>query len=303
MPAERQRGMDHPHYDWSPLPGRPAVQWPGGAPVALAVILLVEHVEFQTPEGTTQVYLPGGVAGSLFPRPNLPFFAHREYGHRIGIFRLLDALRERSVPATIAIDVMAAERYPFLVESGKEYGAEFIAHGISASQVVTSNFSEDTERAYLCASRDRFEAAIGQAPAGWLGPEQSESERTPQLLDELGFDYVCDWPNDEQPYLMSTPSKLVAVPTSYFLDDAFVVWGKPTPPATYVNLVERAFVTLATDGRASGRTLVLVIRPWLSGQPYRISAFEDAITRIVTSGDAWAATTSQIVSAFREQSE
>jgi allantoinase len=298
MPAQRQPGMDHPHYAWSPCPTRPRVRWPGGAPVAVGVIVLVEHVELHPPDDSRQVNLPGGVIGSNFPFPNLPFLAHREYGHRVGVFRVLDALGRFGVPPTVAFDAMAAERYPNLVQASLDAGAEIVAHGISATRVVTSAMNEDDERAYVAESRARIAAAAGGTPTGWLGPEQSESERTPELLDELGFSYVCDWPNDEQPYRMSTPHGLVAVPTSYTLDDGFAVWGRAAVPGTYAELVRRAFSTLAVDGEHSGRSMVLVIRPWLSGQPFRIGALEDALRDLAESGGAWLATTGQIADAF-----
>jgi peptidoglycan/xylan/chitin deacetylase (PgdA/CDA1 family) len=292
--------MDHALYPYSPLPQRPPLQWPSGSPVALAVVVLSEHVEFQPPEGSVQAPLNGGVVGSAFPPPNLTFFSQREYGHRAGIFRILNALRSAGVPATVAMDAMTAERYPYVVDTCLEHGAEIVAHGISASQVVSSAMSEADERAYLTESRDRIEAATGQKVKGWYGPEQSESERTPLLLDELGFDYVCDWPNDDQPYLMSTPNSLVSVPTNFMLDDGFSVWFRQFPPQNYTDLVGRALTTLARDGETSARQLVLVVRPWLTGQPYRIGAFEHTLANLTGSGKVWAATTGEIASTFRK---
>jgi peptidoglycan/xylan/chitin deacetylase (PgdA/CDA1 family) len=289
--------MDHPYYEWSPLAGREPLRWPSGAPLALAVVVLVEHAEVAPPPGTVQIGLPGGVIGSAFPPPNLPFFAHREYGHRIGIFRILDALAAAGVPPTVAVDAMAAERYPYVVQACAAAGAEFVAHGISISRIVTGGLSEADERAYLGESRDRVAAATGAAIAGWLGPEQSESERTPALLDELGFGYVCDWPNDEQPYRMSTPRRLVSVPTSYMLDDGFLLWSRPFAPDVYPELVGRAAATLAREGTASARSLVLVLRPWLSGQPHRIAALEAALSAVRGSGDVWATTTGGLAAA------
>jgi peptidoglycan/xylan/chitin deacetylase (PgdA/CDA1 family) len=302
-PAARALGMDHDHYTWSPLPQRKPLRWPAGEPLALAVVILVEHVELWPPDGTVQVNLPGGVVGSSFPFPNLPFLAHREYGHRIGVFRLLDALAAAGVPPTVAIDAMAAERYPYIVQACTNRGAEFVAHGISATRIVTSRMPVDDERAYIIESRDRLAAATGRSVKGWYGPEQSESERTPELLDELGFEYVCDWPNDEQPYRMSTAHGLVAVPTSFMLDDGFAVWGRPFSPDVYPELVARAAATLARDGRASARSVVLVLRPWLSGQPFRIAAVERALAAVREAGDVWTATTGELAAACRAVSD
>jgi hypothetical protein len=215
MPAERQEGMDQPHYRFSALPTRPRLAWPGGAPVALAVMILVEHVELDPPTGWPQIALPGVDARSPMGKVSL-----REYGHRVGIYRLLDELAARNVTPSVAIDAMAAERYPTLVADCASRGAEFVAHGIAATRPITNAMPENVEQAYLAGTLERIEAATGTRPTGWLSVEQSESERTPRLLGELGIDYVCDWPNDDQPYLMNTPNQLVSVPTTYALDVA-----------------------------------------------------------------------------------
>lgn len=299
MPAERKIGMDQSHYSFSSIVSRPAINWPSGAAVAVAVVVLVEHVEFRPPEGTTQVFLPGGLLGTSYPPfPNLPFFAQREYGHRVGIFRVLEVLRNSGIRPTVAIDAMAAERYPYVVERCRDQGAEFVAHGISASRIITNLMAEPDERAYLTDARDRIAAATGVAAVGWMSPEQSESERTPQLVDELGFDYICDWPNDDQPYRMATPRRMVSVPTTHLLEDTSLLWAKPVAPEHYTNQVMAAFRTLAAESGAGGRSLVLVLRPWMSGQPFRIHELDRTLSSIVGSGQVWTATTGEIASAF-----
>jgi allantoinase len=295
---ERTPGMDHPHYAWSPLPTRPALRWPTGAPVALAVVLLVEHVTYPHPPGTRPVLL-GGTGGSSRPSPNVQFYAHREYGHRIGVFRLLDVLDRLGVPPTVAIDAMSAERYPEIVDAARGQRGEFVAHGICVNRIVSSAMSAYEEHAYLVDSRERVRAATGAEPRGWFGPEQSESERTPELVDAVGFDYLCDWPNDEQPYLSSTPRRLVSVPTSHLLDDAVAVATRGAPSDHYRKLVTAAFATLAADGRTSGRSQVLVLRPWLSGQPFLVGAVEEALKAVLQSGHTWLATTGEIATEFR----
>jgi allantoinase len=291
-----EAGMDQPHYAWSPVPGRPSFQWPSSKPVAVAVVILVEHVEFSPPEGSLQTLIPGGVGP--FPFPNLPLLAHREYGHRVGVFRVLDALRRHGAVPSVAIDAMSAERYPYIVERCREQGAEFVAHGISVSRVISQAMVEDTERAYIAESLDRLESAVEQRSAGWLGPEQSESTRTPELLRSLGIRYVCDWPNDDQPYEMDGHPGLISVPTTYGLDDAAVLWSKATPLEAYERSVIEYFSGLAQEGEESGRTLVLVVRPWLTGQPFRIGSFEKIIDTIAASGQAWLTTTGEIASAY-----
>ena len=105
MPAERSYGMDHSHYRWSPIRDRARLVWPGGARVALCVIISLEHTEWQPPEDSAQA---SPQAAGMIPRPYPDYsrLTHREYGHRVGIFRLLDVLEKHGVAPTIAIDAL-----------------------------------------------------------------------------------------------------------------------------------------------------------------------------------------------------
>jgi peptidoglycan/xylan/chitin deacetylase (PgdA/CDA1 family) len=202
---EPRPGMDHEHYDWSPLnASRAPLRWPENARVALCVIVTLEHLEWSRPPGAFQLpTLAGGYGPGPFP--DVTAWSHREYGHRVGIFRVLDVLARHGVTPTIAMDVLTAEHYPFLVRHCLGRGAEIIAHGISVSRMITSRMSEEEEQDYIQTSVQRLTRATGKAPAGWLGPESGESTRTPGLLAEAGIRYVCDWVNDEQPYPLKVP--------------------------------------------------------------------------------------------------
>jgi allantoinase len=264
----------------------------------VAVVVLVEHADFEDDQDRV-LRLPGAAAVRV--HPNLLFRSHREYGHRVGVFRVLAALEERGIPATVAIDASSARRYPYLVGYCLDQGAEFVAHGVAATRPISSRMSEDEERAYVAEARDTIAAAVGGPVRGWLGVEQSASPRTPSILDDAGFGYVLDWPNDEQPYRMTTPRGLVSVPTCLPLDDAVAVLGPPDPPSHYTDLVTTAFDTLARDGQSgAARCLVLVVRPWLTGRPYQIRAFAKALDHLAGSDQAWLTTPGRIAAAFRD---
>ncbi|MCH9672405.1 MAG: polysaccharide deacetylase family protein, partial [Gammaproteobacteria bacterium] len=197
MPAQRRPGMDHPHYEWSPISTRKPLRWPDNQPIALCVLVSLDHMEWEPPPGSHQSPV---LAGGLGRRPAIDYarLTHREYGHRVGIFRVLDVLEKHGLPVTVAMDALTAEHYPYLVEHCLKRDCEFIGHGVSVSQMINSRMTEDEERAYIERSLSAVEVATGQRPQGWFGPEYGESIRTPQLLAELGVSYVCDWANDEQ---------------------------------------------------------------------------------------------------------
>ena len=204
MPAQRRFGMDHEHYDWSPLSTRGILRWPDGARLALSVVVTLEQMEWLPPEGSFQAAnLAGGSAARPFP--DYARISHREYGHRVGIFRVLDVLERHGIRPTVAMDALTASNYPYLVRHCLDRGCEIIGHGISVSRMITGNMSEQQERDYIQESMDAVTQATGVAPVGWMGPEYGESERTPRLLGEAGVRYLCDWANDEQPYPLKVP--------------------------------------------------------------------------------------------------
>ena len=292
--------MDHDHYDWSPLNAtRPKLQWPENARVALCVVVVLEHAEWKKPPDHFEVAnLAGGYGWGPFP--DVTAWSHREYGNRVGVFRVLDVLKKHGIQPTVAIDALTAEHYPFIVQHCKTRDCEFIAHGISVNRMITSRMSEDEEREYIRASIDAVERATGQRPLGWLGPESGESARTPRLLAQAGVRYVCDWANDEQPYRMKVPEgDLHALPVSFPLDDVNALWERHIDIDAYGTMIRETFDTLHRDGADNGRLLVLTVHPFLIGQPFRIGTLDAALGHIVKHEGVWAATGSRVIEWYR----
>jgi allantoinase len=298
MPATRGKvGMDHEHYKWSPIIKRPKLKWPKGARVALAVVVNVEHMEWNPPEGHYQV-------AGLYSRglPDIRVTSHREYGKRVGVYRLLDVLEKHGMPATVSMDALTAQNYPYLVKHCIERGCEIIAHGVSLSRMITSQMSEAEERKEIKTAIDAVEKATGKAPLGWFGPEYGESHRTPQLLAEAGIRYVCDWVNDEQPYPMTTKKgELYALPMNLDLDDDFALRERKYPMDEYSKLLVDAFDTMHKDGSETGRVLTLNLHAWTSGQPFRTYYLDQALGRMMGKGSVWAATGREIIEWYRKE--
>jgi allantoinase len=301
---ELHTGMDHDHYDWSPLNAtRAKIEWPKKARVALCVIVVLEHTEWKQPPDSYQVSnLAGGYGWGPFP--DVTAWSHREYGHRVGIFRVLDVLEKHAIKPTIAMDALTAEHYPFLVRHCMQRGCEIIAHGVSVNRMITSRMSEEDEREYIRASIDGLTRAIGTRPNGWLGPESGESARTPQLLAHAGIRYVCDWANDEQPYRMKVPEgELHALPVSFPLDDVNALWDRHIDTDRYGAMVRETFDTLYSDGTDNARLLVLNLHPFLIGQPFRIGCLAAALAYVAQHEDVWMATGSEIIDWYRLRAE
>lgn len=300
MPAERSLGMDHAHYPYSPLPTRPALTWPSGKSLAIGALVLLEHYEWDPP---ADAYSLRNSSGGLIklPAPDYVQLTHREYGHRVGVFRLLDTLERYGIPVTVAVDKLTAVHYPWLIDHLNQRGCELIGHGVAASQLITSKLSQEEEAEIIFDCLDTLEKLSGSRPSGWFSPEGVESSRTPELLAAAGVNYVCDWPNDEQPYKMTTPvGELVSLPLFLEVDDEFALWHRRASLTSWEGMIVAAATRLHMEGQTSARHMMLTLRPWLTGQPFRIRTLDRALRQVTQLDAVWAAHGSDIVKAFSE---
>lgn len=289
------KGMDHDLYDFFAMPTRGSMSWPDGARMAMTVLLHLEYWELQPPEGSVRDNRFTGEYGFYYPeyRP----FTQREYGNRVGIFRVLKTLDAFDFNITVAANAAALVRYPELVQALQSRGCEFIAHGEKQTQMLSSTMSEDEERAVISRTTDTFKLALGYQPDGWLGPDSGESPRTPQLLAEAGYRYVLDWPNDDQPYPMKTTPPLVSIPNQMEWDDVTALWLRKVPNERYPDLVGEAAEVLAAEG---GRSFILSLHPWVIGQPHRVKYLRAALDRLNSVDGIWKTTAGGIAARARD---
>jgi len=286
--TERRPGMDHDLYPFSPMPGRPSLRWPGGARLAFAPVVYLEHWELDPPRDALRDPRFRDPYGDF--RPDYRSYTWREYGARIGIFRVFEVLDRRGLTATVAANTGALERYPQLVGECLRRGWEFAAHGSHATRMVSSAMSEAEERALIAECADAVARATGRRPEGWISQDFGQSARTPHLLAEAGFRYLADWPNDDQPYWMTTRPPILSIPCQSELDDVQLLWHRRVLTPRYPALVEEAVRVLHAEGDASGMSLTLGIHPWLFGMPHRIRYLDEALARIGAFDGVWRTT-------------
>jgi peptidoglycan/xylan/chitin deacetylase (PgdA/CDA1 family) len=290
MSGERKLGQDHPYYDWLPITKRPPLRWPNNARVALAVILNLEHWDWQLPADD-----PAAPAGAF--RPDLSGYSQHEYGNRVGAFRILKILDKYGIKPTISMDKMVAENYPYLAQEVKRRNLEVIAHGTSARQAIHYKMSVDTERAYIRESIEAVTKATGKQPIGWLSPGFAESMNTPNLLAAEGIRYVCDWANDEQPYRMKvSQGELFSIGVNLDLDDDYIHATGQRLITEYADGIKDTFDAFYNDGAKSGRMMVINIHPWIMGWPWRSKYLDLALAHINKSGaGVWKASGHEIL--------
>lgn len=285
MTDERRPGMDHALYQYSALPGRRPLRWPDGNVLAFWVILYLEHWELDPP---AESYRPPGIQGvreSFFP--DYRTFSQREYGNRVGVFRVVEVLDELGIRPTVALNASMCREYPRLVQMCLDRGWEIAAHGSHATRMITSRMTEAQERDYIAFAIDEIGEATGKRPLGWIGQDFGESTRTPAIVAEHGLTYIADWPNDEQPYPMSGPRQLVSIPQQAQWDDIQLLWVRQLSSARYPGVIRAACDTLLDEGKTHGRLLGMGIHPWLSGQAHRVKYMKAALADVMARSGVW----------------
>jgi allantoinase len=295
---QRRPGMDHPHHAFRTLTEAPCINWPDGARIAFTVTVMLDHWELRPPENASPDPRIVSPLGKFFP--DWLTWSQREYGARVGIFRVLDVLDRFAVTPSVALGSAAAQRCPELVDELVRRNACFLAHGSFATRRITSRMSEAEERAFIVESRDAVEAAVGEAPLGWCGQDFNESDRTPALLAEAGFTYTTDWANDDRPYLLGPyrGRSLVALPPQPEWNDLECMWLRRVPPPVWADNVGQAFAFLHDEG---GAAFNLTLHPWIVGQAYRIRWLREALSRVLGRAGIWRATTDEVARIAREQ--
>lgn len=292
----RRAGMDHDLYDASFLPDRAPVLWPGGRRLAVWLVPVVQV--FPLNMAPKPLVPPGGMTR---PYPDYWNYTLQDYGNRVGIYRILDALAARGLRSSAAVSGALADKYPDLLRDLGSAGCEIVAHGQDMGTLHAPHLSVDDEAAIIASVRDRLAQAIGSAPRGWLSPGMVLSHETTRLVAEAGFAYTCDWVNDELPYRMAGPATgLVAMPLGYELSDLRLMLDYKHMAWEYERQVLDALAYLLAEAQRanSGRVLALPLHPWLVGTPQRIGALERILDAVVAEADVWVASGEEILSAW-----
>lgn len=277
-PRAPRYGMDHERYAWSMLADRPPIRWPDARPLALWINLSIEH--FPLDARGEGVKAPGAMS---MPYPDLRHYTLRDYGNRVGIFRVLDALRARGLAASCAVSGELAERYPALLDQLAEADLEWLGHGWNMDCVHSGAIDAPREQDWIARSLDALRRFAPNPISGWLSPARSQSARTPELLKAAGIQWCADWVNDELPYSFATAhGALTALPLSYELEDRFVIAENLHAESQWADQVIDAADFLLAEALAekSGRLLSLSLTPWLIGQPHRIKHLERVLDHL-----------------------
>jgi peptidoglycan/xylan/chitin deacetylase (PgdA/CDA1 family) len=245
----------------------------------------LEHFAFG--EGLGAELAPGG------PQPDVLNYAWRDYGNRVGAWRLLDLLDELSLPATVLLNSAMYEYAPALVAAHRARGDEMAGHGRTNSE-RQSVLPEDQERALIAEATAAMTRHEGTPPRGWLSPWIAESHATPDLLAEAGYRYTLNWCADDAPVWMRTRAgRLLAVPYPQEVNDIPAIAARKDGAEQFAAMIlddfEERLRQTARDGLP--QVMGIALHPYIIGQPYRMRALRRALAAIARErGRVWITT-------------
>ena len=277
--------MEQALYSYSPIPERPPLRWPGGARIAFYVGLNVEHYLIDRPSTSTSMATIG-----LTPDPMN--YGWRDYGVRVGIWRMIELLDRLEIPASVLLNSDVCRCYPQIAAAIAKRDWAVIAHGQNNSTLQAA-MDEDDERAYLEDMVAALEAATGRRPLGWLGPALTETFNTPRLLATLGVRYLLDWCNDDQPYPLRVPG-MISLPYSVELNDISLFVTATTSGEQYVKLVLDHLDQLISESETAGRVMALPVHPFVISQPARHRHLAAVLEEIRSRSEVWVTTSDAI---------
>jgi allantoinase len=275
-------------FPYSPIIERPKLSWPNGAAVALWVIPNIEF--FSLGEK-----VPVAAGGSGGPVPDVPAWATRDYGNRIGVFRLMDVLDRHGIRGTVALNSELCAHHPAIIAEGQKRKWEWMGHNESNTRRLNA-IEPGEEPGVIANALSTIERATGQRPVGWLGSGLQETWATVDLLAAEGCEYVADWVNDDQPYMMNLDGgrRLVSVPYSYEINDKSAIERAHRTADEFKDMICRQFDVLYREGAQSGRVMAIALHPYIIGVPHRIGALDAALEYICSHDGVWKATGAEI---------
>jgi allantoinase len=275
-------------YPFVPITQRPTYDWPDGKRLAVYFAINIEAFEFGRNPGPDFTTMPAP-----------PFhrgYAYRDFGNRVGIWRLIDLFKEFDIPLSVLANTAVYDAYPELMAAFRRRGDEFVGHGRTNSERQI-DMTEAEERDMLREVRLRFEKEEGAAPQGWLGPFISQSTKTPELLVEQGFGYMLDWFYDEQPQLFRTDlGPILSVPyPSMELNDLPAVFNRRVSDAEFADLLVDAFDQQLQDSEKYPLVFSAALHTFVMGQPHRTRKLRRALAHIASHRDkVWITTAGKI---------
>ena len=271
----------HGRYDYVPITRRPVYDWPNGRRLAVYIGLNLEHFAFG--EGLGAELAPGG------PQPDVLNYAWRDYGNRVGVWRMLDLFEQLALPVTVLLNSSIYDHCPEVVTPFRARGDEIAGHGRSNAE-RQSVLDEAAEAALIAETTAAIAHHEGRAPAGWLSPWIAESHVTPDLLADAGYRYTLNWCHDDQPSWMRTRNGgcLLSVPYPQEINDIPAIVARRIEADTFADMIVDNFEEMRVQAEQQPLVMGIALHSYIMGQPFRLRHLRRALAHIgAARDDVW----------------
>ena len=228
--------------------------------------------------------------------PDFPNYSWREYGQRVGIWRLLELFDSLGAKASCTTNAVTFERRGAMTDAVLERGWELLTHNWEQGELLT-DFAGDPakEREIVLRTLDQFEKYIGRKSKGWLSSSLRSTLQTADILAAYGATFYCDLMNDDQPYLLRTPhGPIVSVPYSNEINDFTFITRKNYTTDQFRDALIEELDVLYEEGAVTGRIMNVGLHPHVSGRAHRIRALREFIQHAQSLPGIWWATREEI---------
>jgi allantoinase len=268
----------HNRYDYSPITERPVYDWPDGKRLAVYFALNIEHFSFG--EGLGHTPTNPGV------QPDVRNFSWRDYGLRVGIWRVFELFEEFGLPMCHLMNTSIYDYAPQIPARIRARGDEFIGHGRTNSE-QQGDYDEAGEAALIKEATDAFRRNEGEGPGGWMGPWISEGATTPDLLAENGYRYIMDWSCDDQPVWMRTRAgNILMLPYHIEINDSPAQLSRRHTADQFTEMVCGHFDEQIRQCEKQPLVFSLAMHTFVVGQPYRLAGLRDILRHITSHPEA-----------------
>ena len=278
-------------FSYEPISERPDFKWPDDKRLAVYVAIGVEHFSYGTGMGIP--YSDG------MDHPNSYNYGWREYGNRVGAWRLIELFEEFDRPLSVVLNTACYEHCPSLVQAFSKRGDEIIAHGYTNS-IHPNHMSEDEERQMIESVTKTIEDREGKPPAGWMSPGANPSARTEDVVASCGYRYTLDWPIDDQPVWMTTDEgPILSIPYPQEVNDLPMMVLHDGTAEDFANLAIDNLDEMLLQSRRQSLVYGITIHSFIVGRPFRIRQFRRVLEQLnKRSSDVWFTTPGQIAGHF-----
>ena len=252
---------------YSAIVDRPPLRLPQGGRIAVWTIVNVE--EWSIERAMPRTVLPPPQGQPLLP--DLPNWSWHEYGMRVGIWRIFEALEKYRITPTLAINGSVCRSYPRIAQAAHEAGWEFMGHGYVQRPM---HHVEDQKKAIedtIAAIRE----CTGKAPRGWESPGLTETPETIDHLAAAGIEYVADWVLDDQPCRIEAGNgTLVSIPYTVEMNDIAMMVLQNHPSEEWLRRGIEQFERLYAESERITRVMAISVHPYITGVAHRIGYLE-----------------------------